>query len=295
MREVFFTGFLALFLFAPKQEIYRAVTSGSGGGAPTNATYITQTADATLTNEQALSGLATGYMKVTNGTGVISSQAVPIPIADGGTNGINKTAAFDNLSPNTTKGDIICHDGVNNVRLAAGADASVLGYVATAPCGLATFVVPLGDNATADTTTVANATTTTFPTGLGAVVSVGQSIHYTCDILWSGNTATNGIGLSFVSTATFTRFGGGAQIPITNTDGNTSPIQWWLGNITASADFVIGTATPVINTPFVARMWLIATNATVAGAVVPAFRNEVAVAGNTITVYSKSNCMALIY
>jgi hypothetical protein len=45
----------------------------SGGGAPTTATYITQTADATLSAEQALSTLATGYMKVTTGTGVITS------------------------------------------------------------------------------------------------------------------------------------------------------------------------------------------------------------------------------
>lgn len=45
---------------------------GGGGGAPTSATYITQTPDATLTNEQALSLLGTGLMKVTTGTGVVS-------------------------------------------------------------------------------------------------------------------------------------------------------------------------------------------------------------------------------
>ncbi len=56
------------------------------GAAPSNATYITQTANAVLSAEQSLSALATGYMKVTTATGVISSQAVPIPIADGGTN-----------------------------------------------------------------------------------------------------------------------------------------------------------------------------------------------------------------
>jgi hypothetical protein len=46
---------------------------GGGGGAPTDATYITQTANATLTAEQALSFLSTGIMKVTTGTGVITS------------------------------------------------------------------------------------------------------------------------------------------------------------------------------------------------------------------------------
>ncbi len=46
--------------------------SGGGGGAPTTATYITQTPDATLSAEQALSLLGTGLMFNTTGTGVVS-------------------------------------------------------------------------------------------------------------------------------------------------------------------------------------------------------------------------------
>src|SRR3990167_3028853 len=49
-------------------------TVGDGIGAPVGATYITQTAHADLTAEQALSSLSTGFMKVTTGTGVVSSQ-----------------------------------------------------------------------------------------------------------------------------------------------------------------------------------------------------------------------------
>lgn len=45
---------------------------GSGSGAPTDATYITQTANPTLSAEQALSTLATGILKVTTTTGVVS-------------------------------------------------------------------------------------------------------------------------------------------------------------------------------------------------------------------------------
>ena len=43
-----------------------------GGGAPVDATFITQIPNATLTNEQALSALATGILKSTTGTGVVS-------------------------------------------------------------------------------------------------------------------------------------------------------------------------------------------------------------------------------
>ena len=45
---------------------------GGGGGAPTTATYITQTPDATLSNEQALSALATGIVVNTTATGVLT-------------------------------------------------------------------------------------------------------------------------------------------------------------------------------------------------------------------------------
>lgn len=46
---------------------------GGGGGAPTDATYITQTANGSLSAEQALSSLSTGIMRVATTTGVITS------------------------------------------------------------------------------------------------------------------------------------------------------------------------------------------------------------------------------
>lgn len=55
-----------------------SLSGGGAGGAPTDATYITQTANGTLTNEQALSSLATGLMFVTTGTGVVTS----VPLAN---------------------------------------------------------------------------------------------------------------------------------------------------------------------------------------------------------------------
>lgn len=52
--------------------------------------------------------------------GTISGLTAPLAIADGGTGQTAKTAAFDGLSPLTTQGDILTHDGTNNVRLALG-------------------------------------------------------------------------------------------------------------------------------------------------------------------------------
>lgn len=49
-----------------------------------------------------------------------------LAIANGGTGQTTQTAAFDALSPATTQGDIITHDGSDNVRLALGAIGEVL-------------------------------------------------------------------------------------------------------------------------------------------------------------------------
>lgn len=79
------------------------------GGAPSNATYITQTANGTLTNEQALSSLSTGLVKVTTGTGVLST-------AVGGTD-------YANASHNHNASDINAGQ-VSLTRGGTGVDAS---------------------------------------------------------------------------------------------------------------------------------------------------------------------------
>jgi len=61
------------------------LTGPAAPAAIAAATFITQTPSSLLSAEQALSALATGYMKSTTTTGVVSTQAIPIPVADGGT------------------------------------------------------------------------------------------------------------------------------------------------------------------------------------------------------------------
>ncbi len=78
-----------------------AAANGSGGsGAPSTATYITQTADGGLSNEQAMGALATGIVKNTTTTGVQSIATAtdvssPLFCSDAGS---NDTYAC-NLSP----------------------------------------------------------------------------------------------------------------------------------------------------------------------------------------------------
>lgn len=62
-----------------------SITPAGSGGAPTDATYITQTANGSLSAEQSLAALSTGIMKVTTTTGAVTSLGDPLPVANGGT------------------------------------------------------------------------------------------------------------------------------------------------------------------------------------------------------------------
>lgn len=70
---------------------------------------------------------ALDFSKITTGN---------IPINRGGTGAVTATAAFDALSPLTTKGDLIAHDGTNNVRVPVGANGLVLAANSAQPSGL---------------------------------------------------------------------------------------------------------------------------------------------------------------
>jgi len=88
-------------------EFIAADASAGGSGAPTNATYITQTHHASLSDEQALEDLATGIVKNTTTTGVLSIAAegtdyygpsgTDVAVADGGTGASNASGARTNL------------------------------------------------------------------------------------------------------------------------------------------------------------------------------------------------------
>lgn len=70
--------------------------------------------------------------------------ADPVAIADGGTGQTTQTAAFDALAPTTTNGDLIYHNGTDNVRLAVGASGKILTVASGAPAwGTAGICIPI--------------------------------------------------------------------------------------------------------------------------------------------------------
>ena len=86
-----------------------------------------------------VSGGTTGL--TTSGGPVTTSGTITLAgtlsIANGGTGQTTQTAAFDALSPLTTKGDLIAHNGTNDVRLAVGTNGYVLTADSSAASGIA--------------------------------------------------------------------------------------------------------------------------------------------------------------
>lgn len=85
----------------------------ASGGAPSDATYITQTPNIDLANEQALSLLASGIMKVATGTGVISIATPNVDYQVG-------SPALTSISALTTAADEMIYTTASNTYATTG-------------------------------------------------------------------------------------------------------------------------------------------------------------------------------
>jgi hypothetical protein len=83
--------------------------SGVGSGAPTDATYITQTPDGTLSAEQALSNLSDGLLKHDDGVVALATEGTDYTTTSSNTVFVNKSVDVN---------------GGNIVRIGAGATAA---------------------------------------------------------------------------------------------------------------------------------------------------------------------------
>lgn len=87
----------------------------------------------------AASGLNAAMIPVLDAAKITTGS---IPIARGGTGTGTKTAGFNALSPLTTKGDVVGHDGTNSVRLPIGFDGTQLLADSTQATGLRWSTAP---------------------------------------------------------------------------------------------------------------------------------------------------------
>jgi hypothetical protein len=185
------------------------ITTGTGSigfGGPSTRTTLNGTA----TSNQTISlPDASGTLLLQNGAlGTPSSGTLTnctgLPIAGGGTGQTTAVAAFDALAPTTTKGDLIAHNGTDNIRVAVGAtNGHVLTVDSTEASGMkwasGGASVPLFVAKT-DTETL-NAATWTDISGLSlsfTAASITQKISVRA-CLNAGNNTTAVIGFRLVN------------------------------------------------------------------------------------------------
>ena len=176
------------------------VAVANGGSGQTTAQTAMNTFAGAVTSGSYLRGNGTNVVMSTiqaadvptlnqNTTGTAANVTGTVAIANGGTGQTTKIAAFDALSPSTTKGDLIGFDGTDNVRLAVGTNNQVLTADSTTATGLkwasvssgnvtslglwennatisANYSITSGNNGlSAGPVTVASGVTVTVPTG----------------------------------------------------------------------------------------------------------------------------------
>jgi trimeric autotransporter adhesin len=120
------TGTYPNFTITSNDQYVGTVTSVSGTGTVNG---ISLSGTVTSSGSLTLGGTLSNVSLTTQVTGTL-------PIANGGTGQTTKLAAFDALSPASTKGDLIAFDGTDNVRLPVGADGLVLQADSTQTTGL---------------------------------------------------------------------------------------------------------------------------------------------------------------
>lgn len=214
---------------------------GGGGGAPTNATFITQTPNGVLTNEQALSLLSTGLMAVTTTTGVISSVTTSAGIASRISDETGTGSLVFNTSPTfvtPTLGAAVA-TSINNIAFTnpgiaatltiagaktftvsntltiAGTDGSTLNVGAGGTLGTAAYTASTAYAPAAGSTSIVTLGNVTTGTWSGNVVvpgkgGTGQS-SYTNGQILIGNTTSGGLDKAVLTA--------GANVTITNTPG----------------------------------------------------------------------------
>lgn len=243
----------------------------ASAAAPSNATYITQTPNASLSGEQALSLLATGIPLVTTTTGVVSISSVT-----------NDAQTKASIVPNTAPlaGQILAGNagGTAYAPVAMSGDATLAStgaitlastIVAAGPTGSATVAPIITYDAKGRLTTVSSATITPAVgsiTGLGTGVATALAVN----VGSAGAPVVNGGALGTPSSGVGTNISGltlanhAAQATNTvvgnATSGSAAPTALAVGTCSTSGSALIWTT----NTGFGCNTAIAASTATTA-------------------------------
>lgn len=96
----------------------------SGNPITTSGTITVSLANQTANT--VFAGPSTGAPAAPTFRALVDDDLPVVSISKGGTGQTSQTAGFDALAPTTTKGDLIVHDGTDNIRVAVGVNGRVL-------------------------------------------------------------------------------------------------------------------------------------------------------------------------
>jgi hypothetical protein len=151
----------------------RAIYGNNFDGSAALTGIIASTYGGTGNGFTKFSGATTAEKTYTlpDATATILTTNAAVTIGQGGTGQTAKTAAFDALSPTTTKGDLIVFDGTNNVRIPVGTN----NYVLTADSAQASGVKwAVGGSGSGTVTSVGGTGTVNGLTLTGTVTTSGN-------------------------------------------------------------------------------------------------------------------------
>jgi len=192
----------------PNGTAGQILTSAGTTLAPTWSSPATS-GTVTSVGVSAPSFLSVGGTPVTSsGTIALTLSGTALPITSGGTGGTTATTGFNNLSPATTKGDLITRDSTNNIRLGVGTNGLFLTADSTQSSGL-NWAAP---QFTPTITNPQNASTTLSVVNTNAGSAANVSYIFTND---NHNTTIN------LNSSTYT--GSTNNFVITNNIANAGP------------------------------------------------------------------------
>lgn len=214
-----------------------------------------------------------------------------LPIANGGTGQSTQTAAFDALSPTTTKGDIIADNGTNDVRVAVGTNGQVLTADSAEAAGVK-WATPSGgagggnfDVITSDVTATYDSMNPTAWTDTTLEFAVAANTAYRFRFTGAYLTSASGIGPSWGVTgpSSPTRLRLNGEMWTSNTASSANPgTRSTYGEVVANS---VGAGT---STPRRVELWGVIENGANAGTVKIQFRTDESETSGNITLQAPS-------